>query len=396
MVSYMSGPLLGHVEAGVVAAAFGVRASVVSGGVLCVLGVLVCGALLPRFVRYDARAWKAAVANAAQDAVGDSPGGSPKGPDAEGAPSLAGGQRNPHRERRAEPFAGALGADRSAVELHQVVDDREPQAQAAVPARGGGVGLAEGVEDVGHEMRRDPLPRVADDDLGPAVVAPRPRRSTRPPSGVNFTALDSRFSRICWSRSESPRTGRSAVDHGVFELDPLVCAAGVIVPTAESTISARPSVRRSSRILPLTMRLMSSRSSMRCACARALRRIAASPWAAASGRVLRPWVRICAQPRMAFSGVRSSCDTVARKSSFSRLARSASARAARSSPASWQVGGALLHPRLELLVGLPQRLLGALRARGPRSPAPGSPRPARASCGTGRRRPRSSSAGSPG
>ena len=55
MVSYMSGPLLGHVEAGVVAAAFGVRASVVSGGVLCVIGVLVCGLALPRFVRYDSR-----------------------------------------------------------------------------------------------------------------------------------------------------------------------------------------------------------------------------------------------------------------------------------------------------------------------------------------------------
>jgi len=55
MVSYMSGPLLGHLEAGAVAAAFGVRASVVSGGVLCVIGVLVCGALLPRFVGYDAR-----------------------------------------------------------------------------------------------------------------------------------------------------------------------------------------------------------------------------------------------------------------------------------------------------------------------------------------------------
>jgi len=60
MLSYMSGPLLGHVEAGMVAAAFGVRASVVSGGVLCVLGVLLCGVLLPRFVAYDARAWKAA------------------------------------------------------------------------------------------------------------------------------------------------------------------------------------------------------------------------------------------------------------------------------------------------------------------------------------------------
>jgi MFS family permease len=55
MVSYMSGPLLGHLEAGGVAAAFGVTASVVSGGVLCVAGVLACGAWLPRFVHYDAR-----------------------------------------------------------------------------------------------------------------------------------------------------------------------------------------------------------------------------------------------------------------------------------------------------------------------------------------------------
>jgi MFS family permease len=55
MVSYLSGPLLGHVEAGAVAAVWGVRASTVSGGVLCVVGVLVCGALLPRFIAYDAR-----------------------------------------------------------------------------------------------------------------------------------------------------------------------------------------------------------------------------------------------------------------------------------------------------------------------------------------------------
>lgn len=55
MVSYTSGPLLGHVEAGLVAAAFSVRTSVVSGGVLCVAGVLLCGLLLPRFVSYDAR-----------------------------------------------------------------------------------------------------------------------------------------------------------------------------------------------------------------------------------------------------------------------------------------------------------------------------------------------------
>jgi MFS family permease len=55
MVSYTSGPLLGHVEAGAVAAAFGVQASVISGGALCILAVLACGAMLPQFTGYDAR-----------------------------------------------------------------------------------------------------------------------------------------------------------------------------------------------------------------------------------------------------------------------------------------------------------------------------------------------------
>jgi len=58
MVSYMSGPLLGNAEAGLIAKAFNVKVSVISGGVLCVVGVAVCALLLPRFVGYDARAWK--------------------------------------------------------------------------------------------------------------------------------------------------------------------------------------------------------------------------------------------------------------------------------------------------------------------------------------------------
>ena len=55
MVSCMSGPLLGHAEAGAVAALAGVQASIVSGGLLCVVGVVACGLALPRFRRYDAR-----------------------------------------------------------------------------------------------------------------------------------------------------------------------------------------------------------------------------------------------------------------------------------------------------------------------------------------------------
>jgi MFS family permease len=55
MVSYSSGPLLGDFESGSVASLFSVRVSVVSGGVLCVVGCVLCALLLPAFRRYDAR-----------------------------------------------------------------------------------------------------------------------------------------------------------------------------------------------------------------------------------------------------------------------------------------------------------------------------------------------------
>ena len=55
MVSYMSGPLLGNARAGAVASLVGVRASVVSGGLLCILGAGALALLLPDFLRYDGR-----------------------------------------------------------------------------------------------------------------------------------------------------------------------------------------------------------------------------------------------------------------------------------------------------------------------------------------------------
>ena len=55
MISYTTGPYLGNAEAGLIAAAFGLRASVVSGGVMCVLGAGALALLLPRFIRYDGR-----------------------------------------------------------------------------------------------------------------------------------------------------------------------------------------------------------------------------------------------------------------------------------------------------------------------------------------------------
>jgi MFS family permease len=52
MISYMSGPALGNAEAGLVASAFGVAASVVSGGVVCVIGVGLCAKYFPKFWAY--------------------------------------------------------------------------------------------------------------------------------------------------------------------------------------------------------------------------------------------------------------------------------------------------------------------------------------------------------
>ena len=49
----VSGPLLGDVEAGVVAGAFGVPFAIVSGGVACVAGALVLWTRLPRFAAYE-------------------------------------------------------------------------------------------------------------------------------------------------------------------------------------------------------------------------------------------------------------------------------------------------------------------------------------------------------
>jgi MFS family permease len=54
-VSYTSGPLLGNLRAGVVGSLASVRVSVVSGGVLCVIGVVLAAIALPAFRRYDAR-----------------------------------------------------------------------------------------------------------------------------------------------------------------------------------------------------------------------------------------------------------------------------------------------------------------------------------------------------
>ena len=52
MVSYLSGPYLGNAEAGFAARLLGLGASVVAGGVLCVLGSVLISWALPEFRKY--------------------------------------------------------------------------------------------------------------------------------------------------------------------------------------------------------------------------------------------------------------------------------------------------------------------------------------------------------
>src|SRR6202140_2725071 len=55
LLSYSVGPTLGNFEAGVVASLTSIRFSVVSGGILCVAGCVICALALPAFRAYAAR-----------------------------------------------------------------------------------------------------------------------------------------------------------------------------------------------------------------------------------------------------------------------------------------------------------------------------------------------------
>ncbi|HVF28588.1 MAG TPA: MFS transporter [Pyrinomonadaceae bacterium] len=55
MVSYTTGPLLGNAEAGLVASLLSVRTSIISGGVMCVVGTGLLALALPAFIRYNGR-----------------------------------------------------------------------------------------------------------------------------------------------------------------------------------------------------------------------------------------------------------------------------------------------------------------------------------------------------
>lgn len=55
MISYLTGPMLGGAKMGIVAERYGVKTAIVSGGILCVAGVVIAALFLPKFITYDGR-----------------------------------------------------------------------------------------------------------------------------------------------------------------------------------------------------------------------------------------------------------------------------------------------------------------------------------------------------
>ena len=150
-----------------------------------------------------------------------------------------------------------------------------------------------------------------------------------PPSGVNFTAFTSTLLSTCWRRFGSPSIGGRSPAMRRSTVIRLASAATDTPATTASSSAGSATGARSSTSLPLMIRETSRMSSISRACSPAFRPIT-SIACCARADVRVPLCSIGTQPRIAFSGVRSSCDSVARNSSLSRLASSAAASRASS------------------------------------------------------------------
>ena len=208
-----------------------------------------------------------------------------------------------------------------------------PRPSPPCGARGGGVGLPEALEHVRQEPASMPMP-VSLTTSSSTSPTRRAAIDTRPAArGVNLTAFDSRFQTTCCSRSGSPQLGMPpALEAPLAWRTPLASAAGRI----ELHRGRRTSATRSNG--PVVEAQLAADDARDC---RAGPRSAGPALRVALDlleRAIASWARSrrcarssCVQPRMALSGVRSSCESVARNSSFRRLAsRSRTSSSARS------------------------------------------------------------------
>ena len=150
---------------------------------------------------------------------------------------------------------------------------------------------------------------------------------TWPSPDVNFTAFESRFQITCCKRAASPWTAVTEGSSESVSETPRALAAGRTTSIAAEIKTSRSTGCTSSFSLPPAIRETSTRSSISWDCALALRSTVSSACVEVSPSS-RPLRNIVSQPSMAVSGVRNSCERVARNSSFKRFASSASLRAA--------------------------------------------------------------------
>ena len=149
------------------------------------------------------------------------------------------------------------------------------------------------------------------------------RSQMRPPSGVYFTAFDSKFSRI-WLRCVSSPMRRSWRTERISAQNvcPLSRAMGAMMDSTAARESPKSNSAKVSDALPLSIFEMSSTSLMRSSRWRPEAMILPAQSRTLAG-LSASFSMMVVKPSTAFMGVRMSWDMLARKADFDSLATSA-------------------------------------------------------------------------
>ena len=186
------------------------------------------------------------------------------------------------------PTPALAAVDRAAVQLDQLAHDRQARGRArrACAPRSTRPGGSARTRAAGTR-RAMPTPSSLTASSTSRFAAPR-RERTWPPGGVNLIAFESRFQTTCCSRLAIAEHLAGVVGDRWRSRIARASAAGLSAETTVSNTAAIDTGWMSSRSLPEVMRLTSSRSSIRRACARALRSIVAAALATSTAPALRP------------------------------------------------------------------------------------------------------------
>ena len=200
-------------------------------------------------------------------------------------PPLPSAQPEPDGEDRAQAAAVAVRLHGAAVHLDEVADQGQPQAQAAVGARRRAVRLAEPVEHVGQELRRDP-------DAGVRRPAGRPDRPPRTEAHVDAPGRGRELDRVRHHVPHDLLQARGvAADHDGRRGRARRRAVTLLARPPGPEARPRPCARRAARstafhsscIVPDTSREASRMSSTSWAWTLALRSMVARPWRRRAG-----------------------------------------------------------------------------------------------------------------